>query len=459
MTAVEMAPLAGDPVIEGFSFVPQDSVLVDSFLRPKIAGHSFSSHITAFMHDVDVYSVPPDQLAAEHEHAPTTGRKVWYFFSPRARAKSARGGGAATTRRARTIGADGNRWWHSEGSQKEVKGSASGGYFKKFTYKEKTASGVVVKPGWLMVEYGITQEHGGANLVLCKIYCSPRTESPSVSGCHKRKAEENHLEAPPPTMQRLAVERLDCTASVRQGTHTPLFPPCGPAVEPEGEDIAALVFPGAVKYGEFSSGMQSPASAPPSSDELCFLDSSYIPQLRSSSELCFLDRIYIPGEDEYDEFSGGMLCPASEPPSNDELCFLVPSSMPESLTPAPAEIEPEKQPEKITFFDAGVSVDDLFELAAADQCNVGPPCPASAPPFEDEFLPASVGMADHTAPQTSSGGEAMSMAEYDALHGLAGYELLSTYVPISGGCGDGDAGTSLAFASTFDAFWYSSISF
>ncbi|KAG8061728.1 hypothetical protein GUJ93_ZPchr0003g16489 [Zizania palustris] len=265
-----MAPLSGDPVIEGFYFAPEDSVLVDSFLRPKISCHSFSSHITAFMHDVDVYSAPPDQLAAEHEHAPTTGRKVW--------------------------------WWHPEGSQKEVKGSASGGYFKKFTYKEKTASGVVVKPGWLMVEYGVSEEHGGANLVLCKIYRSPR---------HKRNAEENHLEAPsapPPTVQRLAVERLDAdgTASVRQGTHTPQFPP-------EGDDIAALVFPGTVKYDEFSSGMPSPASEPSSSDELYLLDSSYIP-----------------GEDQYDEFSGGMLCPESAPPSSDELYLLNSSHFPAS---------------------------------------------------------------------------------------------------------------------------------
>ncbi|KAG8098842.1 hypothetical protein GUJ93_ZPchr0013g37854 [Zizania palustris] len=134
-------------------------------------------------------------------------------------------------RKARTIsGTDGKKWWHSESSKKPVEGAAPGGYFQKFSYKEKTTSGVF-KPGWLMVEYGVSKEHGGAaDLVLCKIYRSPRKNnssgssssscgtstsqatmtplsmSQSDSGSSKRKAAADHPKAPPPTVQRTSGE-------------------------------------------------------------------------------------------------------------------------------------------------------------------------------------------------------------------------------------------------------------
>uniref|UniRef100_A0A0D9WZF3 NAC domain-containing protein n=1 Tax=Leersia perrieri TaxID=77586 RepID=A0A0D9WZF3_9ORYZ len=148
-------------------------------------------------HDVDVYLLPPDELTTKYEHAPagTDGAKVWYFFYPITKPKNGR-----TTRRSRTIGGDSTKWYHSEGSKKVVNGCAAvGGYYQKFTYKEKTESGGNVKPGWLMTEYGVTPEHGGVDLVLCKIYMSPRAPS------RKRKAaEEEHVDAPPPTVQKVA---------------------------------------------------------------------------------------------------------------------------------------------------------------------------------------------------------------------------------------------------------------
>uniref|UniRef100_A0A0D9WZD9 NAC domain-containing protein n=1 Tax=Leersia perrieri TaxID=77586 RepID=A0A0D9WZD9_9ORYZ len=227
-------------------------VLVDRYLLPKITGSSLDDLASskAFMHDVDVYSLPPDELTAKYKHAPTgsDGAKVWYFFCPITKPKNGR-----TARRSRTIGGDSTKWYHSEGSKKVVNGCAAiGGYFQKFTYKEKTASGGNVKPGWLMTEYGVAPEHGGADMkftykektasggnvkpgwlmteygvapehggadmVLCKIYMSPRAPS------RKRKAaEEEHVDAPPPTVQRVtqvAVEEEE-TASCSWGAAAP----------------------------------------------------------------------------------------------------------------------------------------------------------------------------------------------------------------------------------------------
>jgi hypothetical protein len=71
-----------------------------------------------------------------------------------------------------------------------VPGSA-GGYFQKLSYEEVTPSGSVVKPGWLMIEYAIEEEHGGGGaMVLCKVYKSPRgpgSDVPSLS--RERKAD------------------------------------------------------------------------------------------------------------------------------------------------------------------------------------------------------------------------------------------------------------------------------
>lgn len=200
----------------GFTFCPQDRELIDSFLRPKLAGQTLHAD---FIHDVDVYSAAPDQLVAGLTPAPGTGDgdgRVWYFISPVhyvGGSKNARGGGPA--RKSRTVGADGNECWHSETGPKPVKDSAARGCFQKFSYKIKTASGVV-KPGWLMVEYSIdSQEHGGADLVLCKVYRSPRAPPRSrassaalpESGSKKRKAaDHDHPEAPPSVRPQLTNE-------------------------------------------------------------------------------------------------------------------------------------------------------------------------------------------------------------------------------------------------------------
>uniref|UniRef100_J3ML20 NAC domain-containing protein n=1 Tax=Oryza brachyantha TaxID=4533 RepID=J3ML20_ORYBR len=210
-------------------FLPQDSELLDCLLRPKIAGAHIDSRFTELVGYVDdVYALPPDQLAARHEGTPGEGGdRVWYFFAP------------LGTARGRTVGGDGGKRWCSVGSRKKVEGGgagAGGWYCQKLRYTEKTASGVVA-PGWMMAQYSVAQEkggEGGAELLLCKIFRSPRAEpgspsssksasaSPSAScsgtgsGGRKRKAKGDHLEAPPPS------------------TRTQPFPPNAEALKPEG---------------------------------------------------------------------------------------------------------------------------------------------------------------------------------------------------------------------------------
>uniref|UniRef100_A0A0D9WYX9 NAC domain-containing protein n=1 Tax=Leersia perrieri TaxID=77586 RepID=A0A0D9WYX9_9ORYZ len=174
-------------------FLPTEGEILHCLLRPKIAGAYIDSRFTHLVHEADVFSLPPDQLAAMHAHAPgARGDKAWYFFTTRI------GSGG----RGRRVGGDGTKRWCSVGSKKELAGG--GGYCRRFRYREKTANGVVA-PGWMMLEYGVvSQEHavgdGVADLVLCRFFRSPRaarsdSKSPSSSASasasvgRKRKAE------------------------------------------------------------------------------------------------------------------------------------------------------------------------------------------------------------------------------------------------------------------------------
>uniref|UniRef100_I1PH22 NAC domain-containing protein n=1 Tax=Oryza glaberrima TaxID=4538 RepID=I1PH22_ORYGL len=123
--------------------------------------------------------------------APGTGDgdgRVWYVFTP-VRVLGSRG-----ARKARTVGG-GGECWHAEGGPKDVKGSAAGGKLQKFSYKIKTASGAVVKPGWLMVEFSFP---GSDHLALCKVYRSPRTSRYGAPSPPSSAASSPSRAAPPP---------------------------------------------------------------------------------------------------------------------------------------------------------------------------------------------------------------------------------------------------------------------
>ncbi|KAE8777038.1 hypothetical protein D1007_50228 [Hordeum vulgare] len=176
---VEVAP--------GFTFCPQHKELTDLYLRRQIDGEPLPGATGRFIHEVDVYSAEPEKLVSAFQKAPGTGngdkQPVWYFFSrvrhrhPGSRKKNARGG---ATRKPRTIEGVVGKHWHSEHRAKPVEGgSAVGGYMQDFSYcmVKRSESGKKnnVRLGWIMYEYGISEEHGGGDLVLCKILPSVRT--------------------------------------------------------------------------------------------------------------------------------------------------------------------------------------------------------------------------------------------------------------------------------------------
>jgi hypothetical protein len=84
-------------------------------------------------------------------------------------------------------------------------GSEYGGYEQYFSYKVKNAAGKDERGGWIMTEYGISREHGGGGLVLCKIHPSPRSSSTkvavpvsdhTVSSKKRKAADDEHPEDP-----------------------------------------------------------------------------------------------------------------------------------------------------------------------------------------------------------------------------------------------------------------------
>jgi hypothetical protein len=175
----------------GCAFCPTERELTDLYLHRKINNVALPGDTGSFIHVADVYSAEPEKLVEGLHRAPGTGKgdvhkmPVWYFFSPvryvRGRRTNARG---EPGRRSRTIkGAAGTgKHWHSEKGERPVKGGSDyGGYEQYFSYKVKNpSSGKDERGGWIMWEYGISPEHGGGDLVLCKIYPSFHAVAPEA---------------------------------------------------------------------------------------------------------------------------------------------------------------------------------------------------------------------------------------------------------------------------------------
>ncbi|KAF0921974.1 hypothetical protein E2562_020660 [Oryza meyeriana var. granulata] len=185
------------------TFCPPYHELITKFLRPKIADDTIKC---PFIHDADVYSAAPPELAARHAPARGTDRgdgtgAVYYFFCPAHRQKNASSGGG--TRRQRAVGsANGEECgcWHPEGGEKAVL-DADGhrvGHLRRLSYgvRERESRRRLTRLGWCMTEFGID---ASANLVLCKLYRSPRarqTTTASSTASSKRKAADDLTEAP-----------------------------------------------------------------------------------------------------------------------------------------------------------------------------------------------------------------------------------------------------------------------
>uniref|UniRef100_K4AM11 NAC domain-containing protein n=1 Tax=Setaria italica TaxID=4555 RepID=K4AM11_SETIT len=196
---------------------PSDESLIDDYLRPKIAGKQGVGGDC--VHDADVYS---DHCTPTTSCASTTPRTAGFGISSAPRDTSAartrpgdaavpdsgRGRSPAPTARRRgpgTRGRPSTRW-------KAAPAGTSGSH-----HRETTPSGAIIKPGWMMVEYGIAEEHGGGDMLLCKVYKSSRGgpgSSDVSSRCalasspaRKRKADAvEHPEDPTRARQRQLYE-------------------------------------------------------------------------------------------------------------------------------------------------------------------------------------------------------------------------------------------------------------
>lgn len=195
---------------------PSEPELIKKYLLPRITkGRSWE-----FIHDADVYTADPASLTKMFLPArDDNGDEVWYFFSP-VRTKNVRG-----QRKARTL-ESGAGCWHSEAGTKAVEDSESRrvGYrqFFSFVYKH---NGRRIRTGWLMVELRLDREQGQgepSDLVLCKIYLTPRVPSSTAHATRgpdgekiggKRKNDCQSPDEAPPVRQCCCHNLPGATAS------------------------------------------------------------------------------------------------------------------------------------------------------------------------------------------------------------------------------------------------------
>ncbi|KAF8696001.1 hypothetical protein HU200_036882 [Digitaria exilis] len=175
-----------------FQSHPTDLELVNSYLRPWV---ETGLKAGPFIHEADVYAADPADLTRRFAPAVAQdGEKAWYFFTP-LRHKSVRG-----KRKARTV-ATGGGCWHNEAKSKPVctrlNGKVQIGHRQSFSFVNKEG-GQRVRTGWLMMELRLLREGAGeraqaedavGNLVLCKVYRSPRNPEPPVDRDHGLKVE------------------------------------------------------------------------------------------------------------------------------------------------------------------------------------------------------------------------------------------------------------------------------
>ncbi|KAM0888936.1 hypothetical protein ACQ4PT_028028 [Festuca glaucescens] len=206
-----------------FACHPSDQALVQSYLIPHIAS---GQHPCKFTHDADVYAAGPDALTSQFPPAMSSdGEKAWYIFTTLP-AKSTHG-----QRRPRTV-ATGEGCWHSEAGVKPVvDGDHQIGWRQFFSFMTKEAGQRVrnTRTGWIMVEIGLEQEGLTDELVLCKVYRSPRkgpapsalesTAAAAASG-RKRKAGDNNSGAVTPALT------LGTAPGAKKSTAAAA--PCGP---------------------------------------------------------------------------------------------------------------------------------------------------------------------------------------------------------------------------------------
>ncbi|KAM3350978.1 hypothetical protein ACQJBY_023165 [Aegilops geniculata] len=198
---------------------PSELELIKSYLLGRIT----KDLSWEFIHDADVYAADPASLTVKFLAASDdSGEKVWYFFSP-VRPKNVRG-----QRKARTL-ESGPGCWHSEAGTKAVEDGdgCRVGYrqFFSFVYKH---NGQRIRSGWLMVELRLDREQvekmpsDDPDLVLCKLYFTPRVSSSTAHATAeaadeeiggKRKNDDQSPDEAPPVRQRCCHNLPKATAS------------------------------------------------------------------------------------------------------------------------------------------------------------------------------------------------------------------------------------------------------
>uniref|UniRef100_A0A0E0LZF4 NAC domain-containing protein n=1 Tax=Oryza punctata TaxID=4537 RepID=A0A0E0LZF4_ORYPU len=164
---------------------PTEQELIASYLHPRLlltaTNPAAAATAAGFIHHADAYAADPADLTARHLPARAAdGSRAWYFFSP-VRTTTERG-----TRRARAV-ESGDGCWHSESGVRAVVDAAGRrvGHRQFFSFvKKREEDGKRVRTGWLMVELGLDNDASNPasssnELVLCKIYMTPRMPPPS----------------------------------------------------------------------------------------------------------------------------------------------------------------------------------------------------------------------------------------------------------------------------------------
>ncbi|KAM0881459.1 hypothetical protein ACQ4PT_032935 [Festuca glaucescens] len=154
---------------------PAGHVLTDRYLAGEIAGKPV---VSSFIYHADVYSAVPDvlvsgrQLVRDGDH-----NDACYIIS------AVRYAGTKKNRKLRRIDGDPRKsCWHSEKGKVPLEGSKNGGYVQDFVHAIKGTDGRIERLGWRMKEYGLsTEEHGDSDLVLCKLYRTPRDREPTTT--------------------------------------------------------------------------------------------------------------------------------------------------------------------------------------------------------------------------------------------------------------------------------------
>ncbi|KAI4998066.1 hypothetical protein ZWY2020_053408 [Hordeum vulgare] len=372
----------------GWIFNPPDRELTDTYLRREIDGQPIAA---SFMHHVDVYSAAPEKLVEGRQHAPGIGEAN------------------ATKTNVR---------------EKPDNGSAAGGELQKFSYKVDSMPG-----GWLMTEYSI---RGAGDLVLCKIYKTPRPRRPHVSspasssssscttstvadlsgsGC-KRKASGDHPDAPTTTQRK--THEAYYVHSARHETDQDIegFSFCtdDPTPVPRAGDFhasaSASSSSGKSGFLDFDAGVtvdyldapvvRHQSAAPPAA------------VIEEDAGLSYGAESGVAVDDLLDDTSNdGFLYeyqePAAAPPCRSELLSapVPPSNTSQNdLLHAPAS--------NTAWLDEGeVTVDDLLDHdAALDGSNDGflhqDEEPAAASPCRNELLPLAVDGSNSTSPPSQN---------------------------------------------------------